>query len=91
MKKLALAIAAAALLGIAAPSLVSSASAAPVVTQDSTDVSAARVVKKKVIVRRGRPHRMGRHDMGRHMGAVKKRTVIKHRGGKTVKKTVIRR
>ena len=90
MKKFALAIAAAALLASAAPSFVATASATPVVSQDATDVSSARVVKK-VIVRRGRPHRMGRHDMGRHMGATK-RVVIKHRGGgKVVKKTVIRR
>lgn len=84
MRKIALALAAAAAIGLAVPAFTGGAVAAP-------DREASKVVKvkhgragmtKKVTVR---------HDRGLHRGATKKVT-IKHRGdGTVVKKKVIHR
>lgn len=97
MRKLALALVAAATLGLAAPSLISSASAAP--AAGSTDISAQRVVKKKVVVKRGwRPGvtkrvvvKRGGWDRGRRAGwrgrtGVTKKVIVKRGNGRVVRR-----
>jgi hypothetical protein len=97
MRKLALALAAAAALGFAAPTFVGQASAAQGVKVAAADMNVKakrghRYGVKKVTVRRDRGlHRGWAHS--RHYGATKK-VVIKrggHRHGTVVKKKIIHR
>jgi hypothetical protein len=95
MRKLALALAAAAALGLTAPSFMSEASAAQGLKVAQADV--------KVKVRHGRRHGhvkkvIVRHDRGLHRGwrharhpGVTKKVIIKRGGGTVVKKKIIHR
>lgn len=88
MKKLALALAAAAAICLAAPSFVAEASAAPGTTRAVKVVKTPHGVAKKVVVKRThRGHRVWTH---RHRG-VSKTVIIKRPNGVVVKKRIIHR
>ena len=92
MKKLALALAAAAILGFAVPVTAGTASNVPTaLTTDGADISAQRVVRKKVIVKR-RPG-MRKRVIVKQRPAVRKRIIIKRPGARrgVTKKVIIRR
>jgi len=93
MKKLALALAAAAILGFAAPVTAGTASnGSTAVTVDGADISAQRVVRKKVIVKR-RPG-VRKRVIVKQRPAARKRVIIKRSGVRrpgVTKKVIIRR
>ena len=95
MRKLALALAATAALGLTAPSFVGEAAAAQGLKVAQADVKVKvrhgdRRSVKKVTVRHDRGlHRGWSHS--RHYGAIKKKVVIKRGNGTVVKKKIIHR